>query len=211
MISQSDLSVKCIRLLDREPVWLHTARVPSRAPEEPLNQTARVLLGMIIEGHSTGYAIKAEIERSTQQYWGASVGGIYPELRRLREAGLVRVRNDPRGGATRHCYSLTAAGRRALTRWLTDTAPPAIEMRHEGLLRLRFAGVLEPAQQREIIERIREAHADRAAQLHARLSAGEFDDPLHEMTLEFGVGLNEWAVRWCDDAERTLRAQTRRR
>ena len=184
--------------------------MPSRATEEPLNQTARALLGMIVEGHSTGYAIKAEIERSTQQYWGASAGGIYPELRRLREAGLVRVRNDPRGGATRHCYSLTAAGRRALARWLTDAAEPAIEMRHEGLLRLRFAGVLEPAQQREIIGRIRQAHADRAAQLHARLSAGEFDDPLHEMTLEFGVGFNEWAVRWCDDAERTLRARARR-
>jgi PadR family transcriptional regulator, regulatory protein AphA len=181
--------------------------VATRVSEESLNQTARVLLGMIAEGHSTGYAIKAEIERSTQQYWGASAGGIYPELRRLRDAGLVTVRDDPRGGATRHCYTLTAAGRQALTRWLTDAAEPGIELRHEGLLRLRFAGVLGPDEQREIIGRIRVAHARRLNQLQARLGAGEFDDPLHRMALEFGAGWNEWAVRWCDDAERTLRAQ----
>jgi DNA-binding PadR family transcriptional regulator len=186
--------------------------VAVRNPEALLNQTGRVLLGMIAEGHTTGYAIKAEIERSTQQYWGASVGGIYPELRRLREAGLVSVRDDPRGGATRHCYTLTPAGRQALTRWLTDRAQPDIELRHEGLLRLRFAGVLTKADQREIIGRIRQAHAHRLDQLKARLAAGEFDDPLHRLTLEFGAGWNEWALGWCDEAERALgSARSRRR
>jgi DNA-binding PadR family transcriptional regulator len=177
---------------------------PAREAVEPLTQTARVLLGMIAEGHGTGYAIKAEIERSTRLYWGASVGGIYPELRRLRDAGLVSVRDDPRGGATRHAYTLTEAGRAALTGWLTDPSEPVLEMRNEALLRLRFAGVLEPEQQVEVVRRMRAAHEGRIAELQERLEIDEFDDPLHRMTVEFGLGWNEWAIGWCTEAERTL-------
>jgi PadR family transcriptional regulator AphA len=188
-----------------------TGGVATPGADDSLNQTARVLLGMVAEGHTTGYAIKAEIERSTRLYWGASVGGIYPELRRLREAGLVNVRDDPRGGATRHCYTLTDAGRQALARWLTSPSEPVLEMRNEALLRLRFAGVLEPAAQVEVIRQMRRAHERRITELQARLDAGGFDDPLHRMTTEFGIGWNRWAIGWCDDAERQLAAGGGRR
>src|SRR6201996_8422876 len=133
-IAQSERSARCLGVFAFRNVSPHTAGVPRAASSprrasraaEPLTQTARVLLGMIAEGHSTGYAIKAEIERSTRLYWGASVGGIYPELRRLREAGLVAVRDDPRGEATRHAYTLTRAGRTALGRWLMDPTEPIL-------------------------------------------------------------------------------------
>lgn len=171
---------------------------------DPLTNTARVLLGMIAEGHATGYSIKAEIERSTRLFWGASVGGIYPELRRLRDAGLVTVRDNPRGGAVRHCYELTEAGLAALDHWLTDPGEPAMEMRNEALLRLRFAGVLERAQQIEVIERMRAAHERFATELQQRIETGRFDDPLHRMTVEFGLGWHRWAIDWCTAAERSL-------
>lgn len=180
-------------------------------PSTALNNTGRVLLGMIAEGHVTGYAIKAEIERSTRLYWGASIGGIYPELRRLQAAGLVTARDNPRGGATRHAYALTPSGRRALARWLTDLTDPVLEMRHEALLRLRFAGVLPRDRQLELVRRMRDLHEDRAARLRGQLAGGEFDDPLHRMTVEFGLGFHEWAVAWCGDAERKLRSINRRR
>jgi PadR family transcriptional regulator, regulatory protein AphA len=186
--------------------------VPERAAAEPMNNTARVLLGMVAEGHATGYAIKAEIERSTRLYWGASVGGIYPELRRLSEAGLVTVRDDPRGGARRHSYRLTAAGRRALHEWLTDGSEPVLEVRDESLLKLRFAGVLELEEQLSVLRGMRAAHERRAAELAQRISAGDFDDPLHRLTIEYGVGWNTWAAEWCSDAERRLtRAKPNRR
>jgi PadR family transcriptional regulator, regulatory protein AphA len=176
-------------------------------PAEELNNTARVLLGMIAEGHATGYAIKAEIERSTRLYWGASVGGIYPELRRLTEAGLVTVCDDPRGGTRRHSYSLTAAGREALTEWLTDSSEPVLEMRSEPLLRLRFAGVLAPEQRLGVVRQMREAYESRAAEVLERLEVGEFDDPFHRMTAEFGLAYSEWGRDWCADAARRLLAE----
>ncbi|HLH64349.1 MAG TPA: PadR family transcriptional regulator [Solirubrobacteraceae bacterium] len=184
------------------------AEPAARAPA--LNNTARVLLGMIAEGHATGYAIKNEIERSTRLYWGASIGGIYPELRRLQAAGLVAVRDNPRGGATRHAYTLTPAGRRALERWLTDDCEPTLEMRHEALLRLRFAGVLDAREQRQLLARMRLAHERRASALRARIAAGHFDDPMHRMAVEFGLGFNEWAIGWCDQAARRLRREASR-
>lgn len=180
-----------------------------RAVEEPLNNTGRVLLGMIAEGHATGYAIKAEIERSTRLYWGASVGGIYPELRRLNDAGLVSVRDDPRGGATRHCYRITAAGQRALKSWLIDPSEPVLEMRNEALLKLRFAGVLDPTEQLEVLQRMRAAHETRTEELEAQLAAGDFDDPFHRMTVEFGLGWNQWAAQWCAQTERRLTQRRR--
>lgn len=185
---------------------MRTKLMPNPATADPLNNTARVLLGMIAEGHGTGYAIKAEIERSTRLYWGASAGGIYPELRRLTQGGLVSVRDDPRGGATRHAYTLTRDGRRALSQWLNDPCEPRVEMRHEALLKLRFAGVLEPAERLQIVHRMRATHEQRIEELQGQLDADEFDDPFHRMAAEFGLGFNEWARDWCAEAERAVAA-----
>jgi DNA-binding PadR family transcriptional regulator len=176
----------------------------SPTPPPPLNQTARVVLAMIAEGHNTGYAIRAEIERSTRLYWGASIGGIYPELRRLTDNGLIAARDNPRGEAVRHHYELTSAGRKALHRWLTDPSEPTLEVRDEALLQLRFAGVLEPAARLEIVRRMRALHERRATDLQALLDADEFDDPFHRMTIEYGVGWNQWTLEWCTAAERRL-------
>lgn len=170
-----------------------------------LTNTGRVLLGMVAEGHATGYAIKAEIERSTRLYWGASIGGIYPELRRLQQAGLLSARDNFRGEARRHAYELTDPGREALRAWLTDPGEPLLEMRHEALLRLRFAGVLPRAEQLELVRRMRAVHEQRIGELERRLDVDQFDDPLHRVTIEFGVGWNTWARDWCHTLERTLR------
>jgi DNA-binding PadR family transcriptional regulator len=178
---------------------------------DSLNQTARIVLAMIAEGHTTGYAIKAEIERSTRLYWGASIGGIYPELRRLTEAGLVSVRNDPRGDTVRHCYELMPKGRQVLHRWLTDPAEPALDVRDEALLQMRFAGVLEPAEQLDVVRRMGSLHQARVADLQALIEADEFDDPFHRMTIEFALGWNQWARNWCTDTERRLGRRQRTR
>lgn len=169
-----------------------------------LTNTGRVLLGMIAEGHETGYAIKAEIERSTRMYWGASIGGIYPELRGLERAGLVSSRDDYRGAVRRHAYRLTAAGRDALRAWLSDTGEPLLELRHEALLKLRFAGVLTGAEQLAVLASMRAVHAARHAELTRLLEGGEFDDPLHRLAVEFAAGWNAWAGDWCETASREL-------
>ena len=55
-----------------------------------LSKTSYVILGMLRLGKRTGYDIKALVDVSTRFFWAASYGQIYPELKRLEEAGLVR-------------------------------------------------------------------------------------------------------------------------
>lgn len=171
-----------------------------------LTNTGRVLLGMVAEGHGTGYAIKAEIERSTRFYWGASIGGIYPELRRLEQLGLLARSDDPRGQARRHAYRLTPSGHQALREWLVHPEECEIEMRNEGLLKLRFAGVLTPEERRGVVERMRSLHSTRIDQLRRRIDEGGFDDPFHRLTTEYGLGWNRWARDWCEEALRSMGA-----
>lgn len=159
---------------------------------------------MVAEGHRTGYAIKAEIERSTRFYWGASVGGIYPELRKLEREGLLKRTDDPRGGAPRHSYKLTPEGQAALHDWLMHPEESEIEMRHEGLLKLRFAGVLSPSERIAVIQRMRAMHERRVSRLEQRLTQGGFDDPWHKLTTEYGLGWNSWARNWCDSVLRSI-------
>src|SRR5438874_3600040 len=79
-----------------------------------LSPTARVILGMIRMGKRTGYEIKQLVDVSTRFFWAASYGQIYPELRRLEEAGLIEGEDDPTGGRQRRAYTLTPAGDAAL-------------------------------------------------------------------------------------------------
>ena len=107
-----------------------------------LTPPARVILGMLKLGIHTGYDIKKAIDTSTRFFWGASFGQIYPELRRLSEAGLIKGKPDPRGQVKRTMYSLTPKGERALHDWLTDSESFTFEMRDESLLRLFFGDAL---------------------------------------------------------------------
>jgi DNA-binding PadR family transcriptional regulator len=174
------------------------------APRTELTNTGRVLLGMIAEGHATGYAIKAEIERSTRFFWGASIGGIYPELRRLQQAGLLTRNDDPRGESRRHAYLLTADGQQALRGWLTHPREGVLEMRNESLLKLRFAGVLRPQERLGVVSRMRAYHSERVERLQEHLTEGAFDDPYHRLTTEYALGWNRWARDWCDTVLATI-------
>src|ERR1051326_8203492 len=106
-----------------------------------LSATAYVILGMVSREPRSGYEIKALVDDTTRFFWAASYGQIYPELKRLSEAGLVEGRDEPRGERPRTVYAITADGEDELRDWLRRP-PETFEMREEGLLKLFFAGVL---------------------------------------------------------------------
>jgi PadR family transcriptional regulator AphA len=108
-----------------------------------LSATAYVILGMVSREPRSGYEIKAAVDNSTRFFWAASYGQIYPELKRLSEAGLVEGADSPTGGRKRTVYAITDAGREALRDWLRQP-PQTYETRDEGLLKLFFAGALPP-------------------------------------------------------------------
>src|SRR5690242_10864303 len=108
-----------------------------------LSPTAYVILGMVSGEPRSGYEIKAAVDNSVRFFWAASYGQIYPELKRLSEAGLVAGSDAPRGERKRTVYSITADGESELRDWLRRP-PETAEMREEGLLKLFFSEVLGP-------------------------------------------------------------------
>src|SRR5215211_8996157 len=100
-----------------------------------LSSTAYVILGLLRKGPKSGYEIKSLVDHSTRFFWAASYGQIYPELRRLADAGLIEGTADPQGERQRTVYRLTAAGADALSTWLT-TPPDIQQTRDESLLKV---------------------------------------------------------------------------
>ncbi len=171
-----------------------------------LSATAYVVLGMLRHEPRTGYEIKAAVDKSTRFFWAASYGQIYPELRRLQEAGLVDGRAEPRGGRRRTVYELTEAGRTELRRWL-DQGAEVLEMRDEGLLKLFFAAA-GPEAAIEILDAKQRLHERKLAALEAvepgALAAAAEGDPYPDMVRRYGVEASEWMIDWCARARAEL-------
>src|SRR3954466_2361314 len=134
---------------------------------EQLSPTARVLLAMIRNGRRTGYEIKQLVDVSTRFFWAASYGQIYPELKRLEEAGLIRGEDEPSGGRQRRAYALTPEGDAALDSWLRSDQEPLYELRDEALLKLFFSNDLTDAERLALVRQMRERPPAGGARLAA--------------------------------------------
>ena len=172
-----------------------------------LTPTGRVILGMIRLGRRTGYDIKQLVDVSTRFFWAASYGQIYPELKRLEEAGLVRGEHDPAGGRARTTYTLTPAGDRALDAWLGSSGELIHETREEGLLKLFFSGDRDPEEVRANLRALREHHAAIAERLRSIGPVAEEPEPGPAMVRAFGVDFHEWIAEWFERAEQRVGAE----
>ncbi len=176
-----------------------------------LTPTARVILGMLKLGVGTGYDVKKAIDTSTRFFWTASYGQIYPELKRLRKAGLVRAKEEPRGKVKRTVYSLTPKGERALHEWLTDSENVIFEVRDEGLLRLFFGDVLSREEvlanlrmQQQLFEMVLARF--RAIEVDAREGFADESQRYPHLALRYGIDFMRWSHDWFAEVERRLEA-----
>jgi DNA-binding PadR family transcriptional regulator len=171
-----------------------------------LSNTAYVILGLLDTRPRTGYEIKQTVDDSTRFFWAASYGQIYPELRRLRDAGLVESERDDAGARKRTVHRLTPAGRKALRAWLAEPAEIS-EYRDEKLLKLFFsrsAAVADEAGIAALAARGAE-HAETAArlrELEPKVIAN--GNPYQLAVLRYGIHQNEAGARYCEDAAREL-------
>jgi PadR family transcriptional regulator AphA len=82
------------------------------------------LLALLTAQPMTGYDVTKQFDGSVAYMWQAPHSQIYPELRRMEQAGLVEAEELPRGSrAMKRRYSLTDAGLTELERWLAE--PPS--------------------------------------------------------------------------------------
>ena len=181
-----------------------------------LSATAKVILGMLAARPRSGYEIKTLVDSSARFFWAASYGQIYPELKRLEDAGLITGADASQGARQRTVYKLTAKGKRAAREWI-EHRPEVFELRDEGLLELFFAGSIDPSRTAEIA-RERAAKAARTAgelrgveeQIEEKRTEGaEFSPDQGSLTvLRYGIEMNEWAAEWFERAAEQLERET---
>jgi PadR family transcriptional regulator PadR len=75
-----------------------------------------MILSVLADGPKYGYLMQQDLQEASGNKIDLKAGTLYPILHRLEDRHLVRCRWDESTGRRRKWYSLTAAGRRRLTR-----------------------------------------------------------------------------------------------
>jgi PadR family transcriptional regulator AphA len=182
-----------------------------------LSATAKVILGMLAARPRSGYEIKQLVDSSARFFWAASYGQIYPELKKLEQAGLIAGDDSSQGARQRTTFKLTAKGRRAAREWISGP-PEVLETRDEGLLMLFFAGSIEPqraaeiARERAATSRAKAAElrtiADQVEETGSPEGAAAEPDAGSLTVLRYGIEMSEWAAEWFERAAQDLENQT---
>jgi DNA-binding PadR family transcriptional regulator len=182
-----------------------------------LSATAKVILGMLAAQPRSGYEIKQLVDSSARFFWTASYGQIYPELKKLEKAGLIAGDDTSQGARQRTTFKLTAEGKRAAREWI-GRPPEVLEIRDEGLLKLFFAGSIDPKRAAEIARERAAISRGKAAQLRAIEeqvdAAGQPAGPEASpdagslLVLRYGIEMSEWAADFFERAATELEAET---
>jgi DNA-binding PadR family transcriptional regulator len=182
-----------------------------------LNATGKVILGMLAARPRSGYEIKQLVDSSARFFWAASYGQIYPELKKLEKDGLIAGDDSSTGARQRTTFKLTAEGRRAAREWIR-TPPQVLETRDEGLLKLFFAGSLDPKRAAEVARERAAISRAKAAQLRAiaeqvdesgRPEGPDAQPDAGSLTvLRYGIDASEWTAEWFERAALELEQET---
>lgn len=146
------------------------------------------VLGMLAEGPSYGYELKASFEDAIGSQWGElNIGHVYQVLDRLVRDGLVtrreiaqRVRPD------KVVYRLTRAGRAELGRWLEEPVAKRGGYRDDFFLKLFVAARLGPEVVREAARIQRECYLAELSSL-AEVKRQRRKDPLVALLVEAAI------------------------
>ena len=166
------------------------------------------LLGLLADRPYSGWQLLKHFEGSLAYAWPALHSQIYPELGRLREAGLIEQTGEGARGAKE--YSLTASGRDEVERWLRETTPGRAT-RDEALLRVFFLWLLDPEEAAAYLDREAEyqrrllGDLERIASSSAPTDAKERS---YRLALDYGLRVTRTRGAWAEDAAREVRERT---
>lgn len=79
------------------------------------------VLGLLLDGPKSGYAIKKLFSKGIKNFWTVSDGQLYPTLRKMNNEGLItkEVVSRPKS-VGKHLYHITDDGREHFMVWLRE-------------------------------------------------------------------------------------------
>jgi DNA-binding PadR family transcriptional regulator len=166
------------------------------------------LLGLLADRPHSGWQLLKHFQGSLAYAWPALHSQIYPELARLKEAGLIEQTGEgPRGAKE---YSLTPQGREDVERWLRETTPGR-NGRDEALLRVFFLWLLAPDEASSYLEREADYQRSLLAELEDIEAAAvpiDAKDEAYRLALDYGLRVTRTRIEWAEESARELRAHS---
>jgi DNA-binding PadR family transcriptional regulator len=146
------------------------------------------VLGLLAEGPSYGYELKARFEDAVGPQWGElNIGHLYQILDRLMRDGFVTRRAVPQvDRPDKVVYRLSKAGREELEGWLHQPFVRQSGYRDDVFLKLLVAARLGPDRLREVITLQRQAYLSELAGL-SDLRKRRRGEPLIELLIEAAI------------------------
>lgn len=127
------------------------------ASNKKLTELQGAALGIIgLSSPCTPYQVRRVFQQSPSPHWTGSSGAIYPMIRKLESAGLIRSRRYAVGRRPCRKYSITPAGNRALQKWLRDAiTDKTIGVPVDALrTRIRFLATLPSPRRAKLINEV---------------------------------------------------------
>lgn len=136
----------------------------------------------------------AAAERRLGPYWSMTRSQVYRELPVLAELGYVRLGKP--GPRSSQPYAITAAGKRAFSRFLTE--PPGRDaLRNPIALRLAFGQQHSATQLEALVVTANEHHAEALASAREQAKeAKRAGDTYGAAAYEFAVAYHKAALSW---------------
>jgi PadR family transcriptional regulator, regulatory protein AphA len=169
-----------------------------------LTPTSYLVLGLVERmGPVTSYEMKQRVAVSVGYFWPFPHSQLYAEPARLERGGLLSAQVEP-GGRRRRRYTVTATGRRALSKWLTAPTTESTEIRDLGLLKLFFSATVTDGDRRGLAADQRRQHEQRHGEY---VALRELVTPLANewelRTLEIGLRIEAAMAAFWQALERT--------
>ncbi len=112
-----------------------------------MNVLGYAILGLIDKGEVTGYDLTKIFNDSVADFWSANQSQIYPELKKLVQAGLIEYEVVIQGEVLeKKLYSITSQGKAELKKWIMEDEPPLSQSKDIFKLRIYFAEHLSTEQ-----------------------------------------------------------------
>jgi DNA-binding PadR family transcriptional regulator len=162
--------------------------------ESGVNPTAAALLGLLHDGPMTGGQLMGAAERRLGPYWSMTRSQVYRELPVLADMGYVRMGKP--GPRSSQPYAITAAGKRAFSRWLTE-APGRDAIRNPIALRVAFGQQHSANQLKNLVIGANEYHSEALVSAREQAKdAKKAGDAYGAAALEFAVAYHRAALSW---------------
>ncbi len=147
----------------------------------------------------TGGQLMAEAERRLGAYWTMTRSQVYRELPALADRGYLRLGKP--GPRSSQPYSLTASGKKAFSKWLTEPAGKD-QVRNPVVLRTAFSSLMGKGGKNDMYDEAVAHHTTALNEVkeQAKLAKKNGDDA-GASALEFAVGYHKAVLAWLKTAK----------